>query len=146
MNDEIKADIYHDCGHRRRIHDVRKRIHNPMSDTKLENAYKAAEEKRRRAAQSSEDKRRHAAIMGDKDTIPMDFGTESRIESRESSSGDTEPLWKRVWRSEGIRYLGRGGNGVIVPEERFEHAFMLGYRAGVSDMLGEAQWLIKGKS
>jgi hypothetical protein len=39
-------------------------------DTKLENAYKAAEEKRRRAA-----------ITRDKDTIPMDFGAESKEEA-----------------------------------------------------------------
>jgi len=120
-------------------------------DTKLENAYKAAEEKRRRAAQSAEDKRRHAAILGDRDTIPMDFGANPQrlcASARESSvpaSDPSEPLWKRVWRTEGIRYLGREGNGVIDAMERFEHAFMLGYRHGVGDMLGEAQWLIKGQ-
>ena len=147
-----------------------------MTDTKLQNAYKAAEEKRHRAAQSAEDKRRHAAIVGDKDTIPMDFGAESSATTKskialiseimavspeidwekcnrnqptssqlQDPSSQPEPLWKRVWRAEGIRYLGRGGYGVIDAMERFEHAFMLGYRAGVGDMLGEAQWLIKGK-
>ena len=143
-----------------------------MSDTKLENAYKAAEEKRRRTA-----------ILRDRDTVPMDFGAASRVEGQESSaktkakialiseimavspeidwekydrhqspnsplpasSSQPDPLWKRVWRTEGIRYLGREGNGVIDAMERFEHAFMLGYRHGVGDMLGETQWLIKGK-
>ncbi|NBZ96885.1 MAG: hypothetical protein EBR40_10745 [Proteobacteria bacterium] len=112
-----------------------------MKDTKLENAYKAAEEKRRRAAQSAEDKRRHAAIMGDKDTIPMDFS--APITDHPSPIPDQDPLWKQIWKTEGIRYLDRGGHGVIDAMERFEHAFMLGYRAGVGDMLGEAQWLIK---
>lgn len=113
-----------------------------MTDTKLQNAYKAAEEKRRRAAQSAEDKRRYAAIMGDKDTIPMDFS--APITDSPSPIHDmSEPLWKQIWKTEGIRYLGRGGHGVIDAMERFEHAFMLGYRAGVGDMLGEAQWLIK---
>ena len=114
-----------------------------MKDTKLENAYKAAEEKRRRAAQSAEDKRRHAAILGDRDTIPMDFGAESKVEGPGPKVDETDPLWKQIWKTEGIRYLGREGSGVIDAMERFEHAFMLGYRAGVGDMLGEAQWLIK---
>jgi hypothetical protein len=119
-----------------------------MKDTKLENAYKAAEEKRRRAIQSAEDKRRHAAILGDRDTIPMDFSSPPpRLcapAGDQSSSSQPDPLWKRVWRTEGIRYLGRHvGIGVIDAMERFEHAFMLGYRHGVGDMLGEAQWLIK---
>jgi len=91
-----------------------------MTDIKLQNAYKAAEEKRRKAA-----------ILGDRDTMTMNFTEES------------DPLWKQVWKTDGIRYLGREGNGVIDAMERFEHAFMLGYRAGVGDMLGEAQWLIK---
>jgi hypothetical protein len=117
-----------------------------MKDTKLENAYKAAEEKRRRAAQSAEDKRRHAAILGDRDTIPMDFSTPPQrlCASAGDQSSEPDPLWKQVWKTEGIRYLGREGNGVIDAMERFEHAFMLGYRHGVGDMLGEAQWLIRG--
>jgi hypothetical protein len=101
-------------------------------DAKLENAYKAAEEKRRRAA-----------ITRDKDTIPMDFGAESKVEGPGPKVDETDPLWKQIWKTEGIRYLGREGSGVIDAMERFEHAFMLGYRAGVGDMLGEAQWLIK---
>jgi hypothetical protein len=87
--------------------------------------------KNEKLIESSEEKRRKAAILGDRNTMTMDFTEES------------DPLWKRVWKTEGIRYLGKGGNGVIDAMERFEHAFMLGYRAGVSDMLGEAQWLIK---
>jgi hypothetical protein len=99
-------------------------------DTKLENAYKATEEKRRRTA-----------ILRDRDTVPMDFSAPSSQLPTPSSQPD--PLWKQIWKTEGIRYLGREGSGVIDAMERFEHAFMLGYRAGVGDMLGEAQWLIK---
>jgi hypothetical protein len=99
--------------------------------------------------QSIEEKRRRKAILRDRSTIPMDFSAPPQrlcASARESSvpaSDPSEPLWKRVWRTEGIRYLGREGNGVIDAMERFEHAFMLGYRHGVGDMLGEAQWLIK---
>jgi hypothetical protein len=84
--------------------------------------------------QSAEDKQRRAAIAQDRNTIPMDFSTGPKPEHDPS-----DPLWKRVWKTEGIRYLGRNGNGVIDAMERFERAFMLGYRAGVSDMLGELQ-------
>ena len=119
------------------------------TDTKLQNAYKAAEEKRRKAA-----------ILRDRDTVPMDFSAppprlcvfadpavaSHPLRAGESSvpaSDPSDPLWKRVWKTEGIRYLGREGNGVIDAMERFEHAFMLGYRHGVGDMLLESQWLIK---
>jgi hypothetical protein len=106
-----------------------------MKDTKLENAYKAAEEKRRRTA-----------ILRDRDTVPMDFSAPiTHSPSPIPDPSDPDPLWKQIWKTEGIRYLGREGNGVIDAMERFEHAFMLGYRHGVGDMLGEAQWLIKGK-
>ena len=107
-----------------------------MTDTKLLHAYKGAEEKRRRAAQAAEDKRRHAAIMGDRNTIPMDFS--APIPHSPSPITDpTDPLWKQIWKTEGIRWLGPRGDGVIDAMERFEHAFMLGYKHGVTDMLLE---------
>jgi hypothetical protein len=101
--------------------------------------------KNEKPVESSEEKRRKAAILRDRDTMPMDFLSPSPLScgSAVDQSSEEDPLWKRTWKTEGIRYLGRGGNGVIDAMERFEHAFMLGYRAGVSDMLGEAQWLIK---
>ena len=102
-----------------------------MSDTKLQNAYKAAEEKRRKAA-----------ILRDRATIPMDFSAPV-THSPSPIPDPTDPLWKQIWKTEGIRYLSREGNGVIDAMERFEHAFMLGYRHGVGDMLLESQWLIK---
>lgn len=39
---------------------------------------------------------------------------------------DEDPLWKQVWKTDGIRYLGPDGNGVIDAMERFRHAFELG--------------------
>lgn len=114
-----------------------------MTDTKLMHAYMGAEEKRRRAAQAAEEKRRRAAITGDRATIPMDFSAPaprlcaSARESSAPASDPSDPLWKRIWKTEGIRWLGPRGDGVIDAMERFEHAFMLGYKQGVSDMLGE---------
>lgn len=102
------------------------------TDTKLQNAYKAAEEKRRKAA-----------ILRDRDTVPMDFSAPPPRLCASAGDQSSDPLWKRVWKTEGIRYLGREGNGVIDAMERFEHAFMLGYRHGVGDMLGETQKIIK---
>lgn len=43
----------------------------------------------------------------------------------------TDALWKREWKREGIRFLGRGNNALPDAMERFEHAFLLGYEAGV---------------
>jgi hypothetical protein len=42
-----------------------------------------------------------------------------------------DPLWKREWKREGIRFLGRDNNPQPDAMERFEHAFLLGYQAGV---------------
>jgi hypothetical protein len=47
------------------------------------------------------------------------------------SKEQEEPLWKRIWRKDGIRYLGRFGDGHIDHMDRFEHSFNLGYQAGV---------------
>jgi hypothetical protein len=83
-----------------------------MKDPTLIKAYLAAEEKRRRKA-----------IASDRSTIPLDFETPSPV------SDPSDPLWKQVWKTEGIRWLGPQGNGVIDAMERFQHAFELGYQA-----------------
>jgi len=44
-------------------------------------------------------------------------------------SDDHDPLWKRVWRTLGIRWLGPRGDGCADAMERFQHAFELGYAA-----------------
>jgi len=42
------------------------------------------------------------------------------------------PLWLKYWQKEGIRFLGRNGsNAQPSQEERFQHAFELGYHAGM---------------
>lgn len=99
--------------------------------------------------QAAEEKRRQVAILADRDTIPMDFSAPpprlcaSARESSAPASDPADPLWKRIWKTEGIRWLGPKGDGMPDAMERFEHAFMLGYRHGVGDMLLESQWLIK---
>lgn len=42
-------------------------------------------------------------------------------------SADHDPLWKRIWKTEGIRWLGPRGNGHADAMERFQHGFELGY-------------------
>lgn len=42
-----------------------------------------------------------------------------------------EPLSRSQWRHNGIRYLGKDGTGHVDAMDRFEHAFNLGYEAGV---------------
>lgn len=39
-----------------------------------------------------------------------------------------DPLWKRVWKTEGIRWLGPRGDGQADAMERFQHGFELGMR------------------
>jgi hypothetical protein len=51
-------------------------------------------------------------------------------------STDQDPLWKRIWRTEGIRWLGPRGDGSIDAMERFQHGFELG-RASV---LQDSEW------
>jgi len=43
-----------------------------------------------------------------------------------------DPLWKRTWKTLGIRYLGKDGTGHIDHMDRFEHSFELGWKAGVT--------------
>ena len=40
---------------------------------------------------------------------------------------DIDPLWKRIWKTLGIRWLGPRGNGHADAMERFQHGFELGY-------------------
>jgi hypothetical protein len=44
---------------------------------------------------------------------------------------DEDPLWKKLWKRDGIRYLGPDGKGGIDAMERFRHAFHLGYEEGL---------------
>ncbi len=88
--------------------------------------------------QAAEEKRRQMAILADRDTIPMDFSSPSSSQLPNPSS-QPDPLWKRIWKTEGIRWLGPRGDGMPDAMERFEHGFMLGYRHGVGDMLRELQ-------
>lgn len=42
------------------------------------------------------------------------------------NSADIDPLWKQIWKTEGIRWLGPQGNGAADAMERFQHGFELG--------------------
>ena len=42
-----------------------------------------------------------------------------------------EPLCRQQWKHNGIRYLGKDKTGHVDAMDRFEHAFNLGYEAGV---------------
>lgn len=90
------------------------------------------EEKALIRRQAAEDRRRREAILMDRSTLPMDFS--APIPKLHDSGDQEDPLWKRIWKTEGIRWLGPRGDGVIDAMERFEHAFMLGYKRGVTDM------------
>jgi hypothetical protein len=46
-------------------------------------------------------------------------------------NNEEDPLWKRTWKTLGIRYLGKDKTGHIDHMDRFEHAFELGFQAGV---------------
>ena len=48
------------------------------------------------------------------------------------NTNDTDPLWKRTWKTLGIRYLGKDGTGHIDHMDRFEHSFELGWKAGLT--------------
>jgi len=90
-----------------------------MTDTKLQSAYAAAEEKRRRAA-----------ITHDKGTIPLDFGAPAPFDPIENPGIYAEdPIWKRYWKTEGIRAVNADGSIISDAMERFRQAFELGYMA-----------------
>lgn len=44
-------------------------------------------------------------------------------------SADIDPLWKRIWKTEGIRWLVPRGDGHADAMERFQHGFELGFAA-----------------
>lgn len=44
-------------------------------------------------------------------------------------SADIDPLWKRIWKTEGIRWLGPRGDGHADAMERFQHGFECGFAA-----------------
>ena len=90
-----------------------------MSDPKLQAAYAAAEEKRRKAA-----------IARDRDTIPMDFGAPAPFDPIDNPGSYAEdPIWKRYWKTEGIRAVNSDGSIITDAMERFRQAFELGYMA-----------------
>ncbi len=47
-------------------------------------------------------------------------------------SADIDPLWKRIWKTLGIRWLGPRGDGHADAMERFQHGFELGYAEACS--------------
>ena len=46
---------------------------------------------------------------------------------------EEDPLWKQVWKKEGIRYLGPNGDGSPDVMDRFRHAFELGMKYAHSE-------------
>ena len=54
-------------------------------------------------------------------------------------SANHDPLWKQIWKTEGIRWLGPRGDGSIDAMERFQHGFELGAREGASEFLALAK-------
>ena len=44
---------------------------------------------------------------------------------------EPDPIWKQMWKREGIRYLGPDGKGNFDAMERWRHAFLNGYEAGL---------------
>jgi len=88
-----------------------------MSYLKLQKAYQQAEEKRRRKA-----------IESDRSTIPFDFDQPfDPIENPGAYAED--PVWKRYWKTEGVRALNPDGSIITDAMERFRLAFELGYMA-----------------
>lgn len=85
-------------------------------DIKLKQAYEAAEAKRRKVA-----------ITRDRDTIPMDFGGFDIVKNPGTYAED--PLWKRYWKTEGVRALNADNTVITDAMERFRLAFELGYMA-----------------
>jgi hypothetical protein len=74
--------------------------------------------------ETAEEKRRRAAITRDRDTLPMNFDI---VENPGIYAED--PLWKRYWKTEGVRALNPDGSVITDAMERFRLAFELGYMA-----------------
>ncbi len=74
--------------------------------------------------------RRKAAILADKETIPLDFGAPAPFDPIDNPGAYAEdPIWKRFWKTEGVRALHPGGSIITDQMERFRMAFELGYQA-----------------
>jgi len=71
-----------------------------------------------------EAKLRRDAILNDKETLGLEFD----ILERPGIYAE-DPIWKRYWKTEGIRFLAADGSIVTDQMERFRHAFELGYMA-----------------
>lgn len=74
--------------------------------------------------ETTEEKRRKAAIQRDRETIPFDFDA---VENPGSYAEDE--IWKRYWKTEGVRALNPDGSVITDQMERFRLAFELGYQA-----------------
>jgi hypothetical protein len=53
-------------------------------------------------------------------------------------SNETDPLYLRKWKEEGIRYLGKEGNGHIDHLDRWQQAYIIGHADGVTEGKHEA--------
>jgi len=79
---------------------------------------------------SAEEKRRKAAITRDRETLPFDFGATAAFDPIENPGTYAEdPIWKRYWKTEGIRLLNSDGSVITDQMEKFRVAFELGYMA-----------------
>lgn len=77
-----------------------------------------------------EERRRRKTIVADRDTIPMEFGASEPFHPIDNPGAYADdPLWKRFWKTEGIRALNPDGTIITDAMERFRVAFELGYLA-----------------
>jgi hypothetical protein len=77
-----------------------------------------------------EERKRRKAIISDRDTIPMEFGATEPFDPIDNPGAYADdPLWKRFWKTEGIRALNSDGTIITDAMERFRVAFELGYLA-----------------
>ena len=72
----------------------------------------------------SEERKRKKSIEADRDTIPFDF---DQITNPGIYAED--PIWKRYWKTDGIRAVNADGSVITDQMERFRQAFELGYMA-----------------
>jgi len=71
-----------------------------------------------------EEKRRKETITLDRSTMPFDFDPIFH-----PGSYAEDPVWKRYWKTEGIRQVNSDGSIITDQMERFRLAFELGYMA-----------------
>jgi hypothetical protein len=72
----------------------------------------------------AEERRRKKSIEADRNTIPFDF---DQITNPGIYAED--PIWKRYWKTDGIRAVNADGSVITDQMERFRQAFELGYMA-----------------